>query len=170
MTGIDYAFILLMLASLLAGVLRGFIREAISLVSWLVGLWVAWHYAYLLNPYLGGVLATPGLREWVARILLLAGLLLLGSAIGALVGYLVRRAAGLAAADRMLGLLFGAIRALVVIGVFVMIGRGLDLQHEPWWTGSRLMPYAEHAANWLERYAEPRLEPLLDDAAGMVRG
>ena len=170
MTGIDYAFVLVMLASLLAGVLRGFIREAISLVSWLVGLWVAWHYAYVLSPYLGGVLATPGLREWVARILLLVGLLLLGSAIGALVGYLVRTAAGLAATDRLLGLLFGACRALVVIGVFVMIGRGLDLQQEPWWTGSRLMPYAEHAANWLERYAEPELEPLLEDAAGMIRG
>ena len=170
MTGIDYAFVLVCLVSLLAGVLRGFIREAISLISWLVGLWVAWHYSYVLNPYLGGVLATPGLREWVARILLLVGLVLLGSAIGALVGYLVQKAAGLAATDRVLGLLFGMIRALVMIGVFVMIGRGLDLDGESWWTNSRLMPYAEHAANWLERYAEPELAPLLENAAGVKRG
>ncbi len=170
MSGIDYVFMLAMLASVLVGALRGFVREAVSLVSWLVGLWVAWHYAYVLTPYLGGVLATPGLREWVARILLLVGLVLLGAAIGALVSYLVRRAAGLAVTDRLLGLLFGAMRALVVIGVFVMIGRGLDLEQEPWWTGSRLMPYAEHAANWLEHYAEPEFEPLLEDAARAVRG
>lgn len=170
MSGIDYVFVLAMLASVLAGALRGFVREAVSLVAWLVGLWVAWHYAYVLTPYLGGVLATPGLREWVARILLLVGLVLLGAAIGALVSYLVRRAAGLAVTDRLLGLLFGAMRALVVIGVFVMIGRGLDLEQEPWWTGSRLVPYAEQVANWLERYAEPEFEPLLEDAARAVRG
>jgi uncharacterized membrane protein required for colicin V production len=58
----------------------------------------------------------------------------------------------------------------VVVGVFVMIGRGLDLDGESWWTNSRLMPYAEHAANWLERYAEPELAPLLEDAAGTIRG
>lgn len=169
MSGIDYLFVLVFLASLLAGVLRGFIREAIALLSWLVGLWAAWHYAYLLNPYLGGALAAPGLREWVARIVLLAVIVLVGSAIGALVGYLAQRAAGLAVTDRLLGLLFGLLRALVVIGVFVLVGRGLELSGEPWWKGSRLMPYAEHAANWLERYAEPQLDPLLDKAAGMIR-
>lgn len=170
MTGIDYAFVLVFLVSLLAGAMRGFIREAISLLSWLVGLWVAWHYAYVLNPYLGGVLATPGLREWVARIVLLVALVMLGSAIGALVGYLVRKAAGLAATDRLLGLAFGVLRGLVIVGVFVMVGRGLDLEQEPWWTGSRLMPYANHAANWLERYAEPQLEPLLEEVKGAARG
>lgn len=170
MSGIDYAFILILLVSLVAGALRGFIREAISLLSWLIGLWLAWHFSHILYPYLGGALAAPGLREWVARIVLLVALLLLGSAIGALVGYLVHRAAGLAATDRVLGVLFGAIRALVVVGVFVMIGRGLDLDGEAWWTDSRLMPYAEHAASWLERYAEPALEPLLEDAAAAIRG
>lgn len=168
MTGIDYAFVLALLASLLAGALRGFVREVISLVSWLVGLWVAWHYAYVLTPHLGGLLAAPGVREWTARILLLAGVVLLGAVLGALVGYLMRRAAGLAVTDRLLGMVFGAVRALVVIGVFVTIGRGLDLEREPWWTGSRLMPYAEQSANWLEQYAEPHVEPLLEEAAGIA--
>lgn len=170
MSGLDYAFVLVIVVSLVAGALRGFIREAISLASWLVGLWVAWHYAYVLNPYLGGVLATPGLREWVARILLLVAVVLLGAAIGALVGYLVRKAAGLAATDRLLGVIFGVARALVVIGVFVMIGRGLDLEQEPWWTGSRLIPYGEVVANWLGQYAEPALQPLLDETTAAAGG
>lgn len=170
MNGLDYVFVLIVLASLVAGLVRGFVRESISLLAWLIGLWVAWHYAYLLAPYLGGALGAPGLREWVARVLLLVALLLLGAMLGSLVAYLVHRAAGLAATDRLLGLLFGAIRAVVVIGVFVMVGRGFDLDGEPWWRGSKLMPYAEHTANWLERYAEPALEPLLEDASRAVRG
>jgi membrane protein required for colicin V production len=147
-------------------VLRGFIRESVSLLFLLVGLWLAWHYAYVLYPYLGGVLAEPGLREWVARLLMLALVLLVGAAVGALVRYLVTRAAGLAVTDRVLGLLFGAVRACVIIGIFVMVGQGLDLAGEPWWKSSRLMPYAEHLASWLERYAEPAVGPLLERATG----
>jgi membrane protein required for colicin V production len=170
MNGADYLFVAILLASSTLGVLRGFIRESVSLLAWLIGLWVAWRYAYVLDPYLGGVLATPGLREWIARILLLFGILLLGAAIGSLVSYLTRRAAGLAGTDRMLGILFGLVRALVIIGVFVMVGRGLDLDGEGWWKRSALMPYAEHAANWLERYAEPAVEPLLDEASKLIGG
>lgn len=170
MNGADYLFVFIVLASSTLGVLRGFVREAISLLSWLVGLWVAWRFAYVLDPYLGGMLGTPGLREWVARVLLLIGVLLLGSVVGAVTSYFMRRAAGLAATDRMLGILFGLARALVIIGIFVMVCRGLDLDGEEWWKRSRLVPYAEQVAAWLERYAEPAVEPLLDEASRMIGG
>lgn len=170
MNGADYLFVLILLASATVGVLRGFIREAISLLSWLVGLWVAWRFAYVLDPYLGGMLATPGLRQWVARLLMLIGVLLLGAAIGAIVGYFIRRAAGLAVTDRIIGIVFGVVRAFVIIGIFAMVGRGLDLDGEDWWKRSRLMPYAEQAANWLDHYAEPAVKPLLEEASGMIGG
>jgi len=169
MNGADYLFVAILLVSLGMGLLRGFVRESISLVVWLVGLWLAWHFAYVLYPYLGGALAAPGLREWVARVLMLGLVLVFGSAIGALASYLVTRAAGLAATDRMLGALFGVVRAVVIIGIFVLVGQGLQLEGEKWWKDSRLMPWAEHAASWLERYAEPAVEPLLDDAAKLIR-
>lgn len=169
MNGADYLFVAVLLVSLGTGILRGFVRESISLLVWLVGLWLAWHFAYVLYPYLGGALAAPGLREWVARILMLSLVLLVGSAVGALASYLVTRAAGLAVTDRMLGALFGLVRAVVMIGIFVMVGQGLGLEGEKWWKDSRLMPWAEHAATWLERYAEPAVQPLLDDAAKLIR-
>jgi membrane protein required for colicin V production len=170
MNGADYLFVGILLVSLTLGTVRGFVREAISLLVWLAGLWLAWRYAYLLHPYLGGALATPGLREWVARVLLLVLILLAGSFVGWFAAYLMHRASGLAMTDRLLGLLFGLVRALVVVGVFVMVGQGLDLDGENWWKSSRLMPYAEHAARWLERYAEPTVEPLLEEAADLIRG
>ena len=169
MNGADYLFVVILLVSLALGVMRGFVREAISLLVWLVGLWLAWHFSYVLHPYLGGVLAQPGLREWTARVLMLFLVLIVGGAIGALVSYLVTRAAGLAVTDRVLGALFGLVRAVVVIGVFVLIGQGLRLEGEQWWKSSLLMPYAEHAASWLERYAEPAVEPLLQGATKLIK-
>lgn len=170
MNGADYLFVVIVGASLTVGVLRGLIREAISLLTWLVGLWVAWHYAYVLDPYLGGALGAPGLREWVARILLLVGMLLLGATVGAIVGYVLDRSASLKVTDRMLGLGFGLVRALVIIGIFVMVCRGLDLDGEAWWQRSQFMPWAERLADWLEHYAEPTVAPLLDEASRALGG
>jgi len=163
--GADYLFVVILMASLAVGALRGLVREAISLLTWLVGLWVAWHYAYLLDPYLGGALGAPGLREWIARILLLVVVLLLGATIGAIVGYFLDRSTSVKVTDRLLGVGFGLVRALVIIGIFVMVCRGLDLDGESWWKRSRLMTYAEQVADLLERYAEPTVGPLLDEAS-----
>ena len=57
----------------------------------------------------------------------------------------------------------------MVIGVFVLIGQGLRLEGEQWWKSSLLMPYAEHAASWLERYAEPAVEPLLQGTTKLIK-
>jgi membrane protein required for colicin V production len=164
MNGADHLFAAILLISLALGCLRGFVREAISLLSWLIGLWLAWHFAYLLNPWLGGALAEPGVREWAGRAIVLLLVLLLGAAVGSTVSYFVQRAAGLAVMDRLIGGLFGLVRAVVVIGLLVIGGRAVDLDLEPWWQKTKSMHAAEAVANWLERYAEPAAADLLDRA------
>lgn len=165
MNGADHLFLIIMLASAIVGGLRGFIRESIALLSWLVGLWVAWHFSYLVNPLLGGALATPGIQEWAGRAIVLFLVLLLGGAIGSIVAHFTRRATGLAMTDRLLGALFGLLRGVVVVGLLVIGGRAVNLDLEPWWDKARTMPYAEAVANWLHRYAEPAAEDLLEKAA-----
>lgn len=164
MNGADHLFAAILLISLVLGCVRGFIREAIALLSWLVGLWLAWHFAYLLYPWLGGALAEPGIREWAGRAAVLFAVLLTGSAAGGITAHFLRRAAGLAVMDRILGGLFGLVRAVVVIGLLVIGGRAVNLDLEPWWQKTKSMPVAEAAANWLERYAEPATAGLLDRA------
>ena len=106
MDGADHIFAIILLLSGVVGYFRGFIRESIALLSWLVGLWVAWHYAWVVNPWLGGALAEPGIREWMGRAIVLLIVLLAGSLIGSIVSHYARRAVGLAAMDRMLGVVF----------------------------------------------------------------
>jgi membrane protein required for colicin V production len=165
MNGADHLFTVILLISLVLGCLRGFVREAIALLSWLVGLWLAWHFAYLLYPWLGGALAEPGVREWAGRVIVLFLVLLVGAAAGAIAAHLVHRATGFAVMDRMLGGLFGLMRAGVVIGLLVIGGRAVNLDLEPWWQKTKSMPVAEAIANWLERYAEPAAADLLEQAA-----
>jgi membrane protein required for colicin V production len=164
MNGADHLFAAILLISLVLGCVRGFVREAIALLSWLVGLWLAWHFAYLLYPWLGGALAEPGIREWTGRAAVLFVVLLIGSAVGSITAHFLQRAAGLAAIDRIVGGLFGLVRAVVVIGLLVIGARAVNLDLEPWWQKTKSMPVAEAVANWLERYAEPATAGLLDRA------
>jgi membrane protein required for colicin V production len=168
MDGADHIFAIILLLSGAVGYFRGFIRESIALVSWLVGLWVAWHYAWVVNPWLGGALAEPGVREWMGRAIVLLIVLLAGSLIGSIVSHYARRAVGLAAMDRMLGVVFGLVRGAVIVGLLVVAGRAAELDNEPWWGQTRSMPAAEALANWLERYAQPAAIELYEQATGEV--
>jgi membrane protein required for colicin V production len=166
MDGADHIFAIILLLSGAVGYFRGFIRESIALVSWLVGLWVAWHYAWVVNPWLGGALAEPGVREWMGRAIVLLIVLLAGSLIGSIVSHYARRAVGLAAMDRILGVVFGLVRGAVIVGLLVVAGRAAELDNEPWWGQTRSMPAAEALANWLERYAQPAAIELYEQATG----
>jgi len=51
--------------------------------------------------------------------------------------------------DRFLGLVFGTVRGLVLLGVFVILGQLLRLDEERWWNQSLLIPYGASIANGL---------------------
>ena len=51
--------------------------------------------------------------------------------------------------DRFLGLAFGAVRGLVLLGVLVILGQLLRLEDERWWRQSLVIPYGESIANGL---------------------
>ena len=170
MDGADHIFAIILLVSGGIGYFRGFVRESIALLAWLVGIWVAWHFAYLVNPWLGGALAEPGVREWTGRAIVLLLVLLAGALTGSIVSYFVRRAVGLAAMDRILGVAFGLMRGVVIIGLLVLAGRAVGLDGEPWWERTNSMPAANTVANWLERYAQPAVLDLYEKATDTKAG
>jgi membrane protein required for colicin V production len=142
---IDYLIIALIAISAIVGLARGLLREVIALVTWIVALLVAWHLAPSLEPYLGGWLASPHVRPWVARAILLFCVLLIGAGIGAVTVHLVRLSI-FSSMDRFLGFVFGLVRGLVILGVFVLFCQMLRLDGESWWHHSLLIPYGEHLA------------------------
>jgi uncharacterized membrane protein required for colicin V production len=51
--------------------------------------------------------------------------------------------------DRLLGFLLGVVRALVVIGMGIILAHALQLDGEAWWKQSRLVAVMEPAATVL---------------------
>ncbi len=148
MATVDYLILAIVVLSAAVGIARGFLREVIALVTWVAALLIAWHYDGRLEPYLGGLLSSPPVRPWAARAILLAGVLLLGGGLGAIVTHLVRLSL-FSGTDRFLGFLFGAARGLVILSVLVLVCQTLRLDEEHWWRSSRLLPYGERGAGLL---------------------
>ena len=49
---------------------------------------------------------------------------------------------------------FGLVRGVVIVGFCVMLGQAAELQSEPWWRKSVLMPVGEEMAAVLQGYVE----------------
>ena len=66
----DYLVIAAILISAVVGSFRGFLREAIALVTWIIALFLGWHFSDLIAPHLGGLLAGSPVATWAARVIL----------------------------------------------------------------------------------------------------
>ena len=159
----DYLVIVAILISAVIGAARGFLRETVAVCAWVIALFLAWHFSDLIEPHLGGLLSDSEVRPWAARIIIVALVLLLGAGIGAALGHFVRLSL-FSGMDRLLGFVFGVLRGLVLLGVFVILGQLLRLQGEHWWRHSLLIPYGESIANGLRTLVgEARVYPAADE-------
>ena len=148
MNSTDYLVIAAIIISAIVGVVRGFLREAVALAAWIIALFVAWHFSDLVEPHLGGLIGTSEVKPWAARVIIVVLILLLGAAVGGVLGHFVRLSI-FSGMDRLLGFVFGVLRGFVLLGVFVILGQTLQLQGERWWNHSVLIPYGESIANGL---------------------
>ena len=164
MTPVDIILVAIVFISMLFGAIRGFLRESIALLGWLVGLWLAWRYAPELEPYLGGALAGTELQVWVARLILLFAAVIAAWLIGSLLGYIVQRSGLTLGLDRMLGGVFGIVRGAVIVGFAVMLADAAQLRGEDWWKSSKLIPVGEEMASILRGYVETGRR-VIEDAA-----
>jgi len=146
MTTADYVIIATLLISGLIGGARGLLREGIAFVTWIIALILAWHFSDLVEPHLGGLLSAAEVKAWAARLIILLGVLLVGGLVGALAHQFVRLSI-FSGVDRLGGFAFGALRGLLLFGIFVMLGQLLKLDRDHWWRDSHLIPVGESIAN-----------------------
>jgi membrane protein required for colicin V production len=148
MNWFDYIILAVVSFSVILGFVRGLLREVIALCTWVAAVWLAWTYGPALEPHLGGALAETGVRPWAARTLVFLAVLLVGTTFGAVVSHFIRLSI-FSGVDRLFGGLFGLLRGLAMLGVFVILCHALRLNGEIWWRDSKLVPYVERAGNVL---------------------
>ncbi len=148
MIWIDYAIIALIVISLLIGLLRGLIKEAFSLVVWILAIWIGLTFSREFSVFLESMISYPSARIASAFAILFVVTLILGALISFLLNELVKKT-GLTGSDRFLGMIFGIGRGLVVVAIIVMLAGLTPLPEDSWWKESVLIPPFQALAVWL---------------------
>lgn len=148
----DWAIIGIITISGLYSLRGGFIKEALSLVTWVAAFIVARLFAPSLSTLLDDLLQTPSLRIGAAFILLFIATLMVGAVINNLINMLVN-ATGLSTTDRILGIGFGVIRGgLIVIVISALLVR-TPVTQDFWWSESQLIPHFLLMESWTRETA-----------------
>ncbi len=143
----DWTLIVIITLSSLMSLRRGFIKEALSLATWVVAFVVARSYHPHVQTLLVESIAEPVLRTIAAFCILFVGTLLLGAGINFIVGALIKLT-GLTPVDRMLGVVFGLMRGLVLSVVMVAVLRLTPMAQSDWWTGSVMIENLAILEQW----------------------
>ncbi len=144
----DLALVLIVVASATVGLLRGLVREVLSLGSWLLAGWLAYLFAGDAAALFSRWLTEPRLQVIAAGVsIFLLAMILLGLLSTLLVK--VINSIGLKGVDRSLGGLFGLLRAFVIIAGMVLLLQALRFDQTDWWRNSYLVGLFELPAQVL---------------------
>lgn len=169
MNAIDLILLLVVAASALLGLMRGFVGVVASLLAWAAATWCAFRYgghiAFLLSD--DGQPGATGLLAGYA--LAFFGVLVAVT----LVGWMMRKllhSVGLSGLDRSLGLVLGLVRGVLVACVLVLLMAFSALPREPAWKQSRALPVLLPGAQWLAQWLPDWAAGELDFGNGRAGG
>ncbi len=139
MNWFDWLIIGIISISTLISLKRGFLKEALSLVIWVVAFIVARTFSFTMSSLLVEYIEAYSIRIAVSFAVLFIMTLIVGSLINYLVSTLVK-ATGLTGTDRVLGMVFGMARGVLLIIVTVALARHTPITGDTWWQSSYLAP------------------------------
>ncbi|MEA2080604.1 MAG: CvpA family protein [Pseudomonadota bacterium] len=151
MIWVDYILLAVIAISGLLSLWRGFVMEAISLVSWIAALWVAMIFFRDLANLMEDWIDTASIRDATAFAILFVSTVLVGGLVNFLAGQLVAKT-GLTATDRALGMLFGIARGVVIVAVLVLLAGLTALPQDAWWQEALLLGHFQDMALWLRSF------------------
>ena len=160
MNGLDIAIAAVLILSSLFSLIRGFVREAISLVLWIGAGALAFTFTPYLAPWLAEYISIEQLRVAVAFLILFIATMVVGSLVGFLLGHLINKA-GLSGTDRIIGLIFGFARGVVIVSLLVWLGQHTPFSQDQLWLESELIVHFQSIVEALKTLLPEKLNNMV---------
>ena len=154
---IDLGIAIILLISVIIAIFRGFVKEAISLASWIVAIWLAVTFSHqvalflpssideaTLNLGTNGVEAS-NLRVGIAFILIVIGTLIAGALLNYILSHITQSRA-LRGIDRLLGAFFGIVRGAALVVIVILLAALTSFPRSDTWKSSQFLPPFETVA------------------------
>lgn len=148
MTWVDFIIIGAIFLSCIISLVRGFVREALSLTGWIVSFIIAWRLHGSFSTFFEHSIQNLNLRLIVAFFILFAISMVMFTIVNFFAGKVVQRT-GLTGADRVIGVLFGFLRGVVLVSALVALGGLTQLPKTETWHHSFLLTRFQAVAVWL---------------------
>lgn len=148
MIWVDWVILAIIGLSALISLMRGFVREALSLAGWIAAFLLAKTFYQPVAELLVEHIDTNSIRLGVAWVGIFVITLFLAGVVNFLIGKMIDKA-GLSGTDRFLGMGFGAIRGILIVALLVLgLRQFTPVPQDDWWTTSKLIPHMETVAEW----------------------
>lgn len=157
LTALDWAMVVIVGFSALMSIIRGFAKEAASIIAWIAAFSIAGRFypeAASLFTFSNDELTRTILA---ILILFIVTLLVVGFA-GTAICSLIQKA-GLSSFDRLLGVVFGVVRGILILSaVLALLQIGFRLHilsfitEKDWWHQSLFIPELQRIVNWFFIY------------------
>ena len=155
----DYILLFIIFLSTLISIIRGFLREIISLTSWILAFWTSLKFSQWLSEHLINIIPHQTLRKVAAIVILLIIVLLAGMIIAHCIDKIIKKGK-LSTLDRMLGMCFGMIRGFLIAALLLFFGQIISLEKNKWWQESSTIPLLKKPVEILQQHLPKQIEKI----------
>jgi membrane protein required for colicin V production len=159
-TSFDYIVLAILGVSALLGLLRGLIKEVLSLIAYAAAFMAAIWWGPRVSLWITSYIDNDLLRTAAAYAAVFIVTLLLVGLVNITLGSLIQKT-GLTPADHGLGMLFGCLRGALIVVVLVALAGYTELPKEAWWRDARLSGTAVKAVLQIKQILPPSLASWL---------
>lgn len=148
MNEIDILILAVFAISILIGLWRGLMAELLSIVVWIAAFWITWAFGPVVANFLKPWISMESARMFAGYTLCFVLIMV----VGAVLRGIFRRvlwSTGLSGLDRVMGMLFGFIRGVLLVSLLVFLVGFTGLTNQSWWRKSTLLPQFQGVAIWL---------------------
>tara|TARA_Y100001958_G_C21015928_1_gene394243 strand:+ start:117 stop:704 length:588 start_codon:yes stop_codon:yes gene_type:complete len=161
---IDWIIVIVLTTSIVLSVIRGFVKEFLSLSLWISAFFVAVNYEYLATPKINEFIGNPDISKIIAYVCVFAVFIFIGGLIIKLISKFVKWS-GASGFDRLLGMIFGLTRGFLILFVFFLL-LPMSAKSNEVMNNSKLAPvivkYAPQVENFFKKLIDNRGE-IVDD-------
>lgn len=132
MTVFDYTVLAIVGLSIILSVMRGLVKEVLSILAWFAAFYVGRTYTSQMLPLIPTDIPTESLRTLAAFLVLFLATLLLSTLLAIAISAIFRKA-GLGWLNRVLGAVFGTFRGVLIVCILVFLAGLTEVPKDARW-------------------------------------
>ena len=149
MSWLDLVILGIIALSALISLIRGFVKESISLVTWIVAGTLSFRYFSPMAEMLEPFVESPTIRSVSAFAILFLCTLIIGAIANFIMSQLVSKT-GLSGTDKALGVVFGGARGVLIVTMVVLLASLTPMPQAQWWQDSVTVGMFQNLASWVK--------------------